>query len=176
MTARDPRTTAADRREEAASRLLGALATDLAAEERALEAPDFELLASASEGRLDETERALWDEHVARDPSLASRAAAIAELTAAAYPPGRPTAKLVPFRDPATNRRQGSSRPAAGWLAVAAAALGAIGLSYLLARPPLAEAPTVSKQAAPAESRQLLFEDGFEGGDADSWSASTGPG
>jgi hypothetical protein len=176
MTARDPRTAADDHREESANRLLGALANDLAAEERALEEPDFEFLANAAEGGLDDTERAVWDELVARDPSLGSRAAAIAELAAAAYPAGQPAARVVPFGDSATNRRQGSSRPAAGWLAVAAAALGAIGLSYLLSRAPIAETPTVSNQATPTESRQLLFEDGFEGGDAGSWSATTDPG
>lgn len=146
-------------RQDAAERWLESLARSIDREERQLEAPDFDEILAAAEGRLDESEALVWEERTNRDPQLAARVDELSRFRAAAYPE---TGIVVPFREP--HRR--------GWrigaLAAAAALLVAVMLGLAISERRSGGPSAVER--APS-SAQELFHDGFEAGDPSAWSA-----
>ena len=163
MPPADP-TRPTDRAAEAAAELwLARLAGELEAEERALEPADFadfEGIVRAAEHGLDEGERALWQERVARHPELARRAAELAAFRAEAYPQG---ARVLAF--PRGSRATG---PWLGWAAAAAALLLAV---LLRSNAPTFVPEDLQAGPAPVNREEPVFFDGFEGGDPSSWTA-----
>lgn len=141
--------------------LLSGFAETLARTERELDEPGFEELCRAVEGDLDATEEALWAERIARSPELAARAEDLARFRAECE---RPASNLLEFR------RKPSRVAWSGWLAAAALLLFAVSLRE---NPALVEAPAPATASVPHQldwSDDQLFVDGFEAGDASSWS------
>jgi hypothetical protein len=148
--------------EAAAARLLGRLEADAARAERELGAPELDEVVRAAEGRLDDAERALWEERVARSPELARRAGALARFAAEAYPE---RARIVAL--PAARRRDAA--PRVGWLGWAAAAAAALAVVLVGTGGPTEEAAEAFAPTSPPAT-ELVFADGFEHGDPSSWS------
>jgi hypothetical protein len=147
----------------AAERWLAGLEAVLEAEERALEPAGFEEVARAAEHALEEGERALWEERVARRPELARRAADLAAFRAEAYPERARVLVFPRASSPAVG-------PWLGWAAAAAALLLAVILQSN--GPGLAPEDLQAGPAPPAApAGQPLFVDGFEAGDPSSWTS-----
>jgi len=148
-------------RREAAQRLARELGRQLQDAELALDdvAPDE--LVAAAEGAQDEPERLLWEERVVRQPELARRAAELAAFIAAARPGAR---RSLAARWP---RRPTQSR----WFApLAAAAALLVALLLSLATPAPRPRPTSAATPPPAVTNRVLFANGFESGNLQSWS------
>ncbi|MGE0641441.1 MAG: anti-sigma factor [Thermoanaerobaculia bacterium] len=109
----------------------------------------YELLERAVDGKLNEDERDAFEQHLEDDPQLAAEYADLVALRG----------RLAPARRP-------SGRRVAGW-AVAALLVAAVGAHWMLER----RATSTDLQAnATPQAPQVLFQDGFESGDASSWS------
>jgi hypothetical protein len=145
---------------------MGAQALDrflagLAAERAALEPVEFEELARAVDGELEPGEEELWQERLALEPALASRAADLdrfrASLEGAEVVAFRPRPKPVSF---------------AGWWAAAAILLLALGIEWAPRLATRAAELRASRRPAMIEwSHQELFQDGFENGSVAAWSS-----
>ena len=152
--------------------LLAALGRQLAAEEVRLGPVSDDEIVAYVDGTADEGDRLLFEERLARDPSLARTVADLAALRTSLEADERPveTARILPFR-----RRE--LRHRIGWAAAAAAAL----LAAVLLAPPRTGLPPASgapaaAAAVPAPPPQPLFVDGFEAGSPASWSSATAGG
>jgi len=146
--------------------LLAALGRQLAAEEVRLEPVSDEEIVAYVDGTADEGGRLLFEERLARDPSLALMVADLAAFRTSLEPGERPAeaARILPFRRPEFRYRL-------GWAAAAAAAL----LAAVLLAPPRTgteSGPGAPAAAAtPAAGTQPLFVDGFEAGTSAGWSS-----
>jgi hypothetical protein len=153
----------ADAEGAGARRALAGFVASLRTERDGLEAPDFEELARAVDGDLDLGERELWQERVAADPELGRRAAELAQFRAAIGESG----SVVPFGRPP------GRVSLSGWLAAAAVLLFVVAIREV---PELVSKYGSLRAAAPRVfdlRDEPVFADGFEGGDASSWSTSS---
>lgn len=144
--------------------LLSGFVATLARTERELDEPGFEEFCRAVEGDLDATEEALWAERIARSPELVARAEALARFRAEI---AAPAGNVLEFR------RKPARVAWSGWLAAAALLLFAVSLRET---PAFVDAPVPATASAPHQldwSDEQLFVDGFEVGDASSWSTVT---
>jgi anti-sigma factor RsiW len=140
--------------------VLAALGRCLAAEEARLEPVTYEEIEAYVDGTATGGDLLLFEERLARDPSLATTVADLVALRPEQAAPGG-DGKVLPFRRREVRRRL-------GWVAAAAAAL----LAAILLGPAPAGRRGPSVAPAPGQSpapRQAVFSDGFEGGSPSGW-------